>query len=96
MQTHRSWPVGTSLRFTPEIVIMPDYAHLAGTAVIVLSRPQLMRAPQGPDRKPQLRQLVYSFAAAGEGWVLPAHLESLPSPISRNADKPAQWAIRKF
>lgn len=95
MQTHRSWPVGTSLRFASEITDIPDCAHLAGTAVIVLSRPQLMRPPNANDQDPQLRQLVYAFAAAGEGWVLPGHLEALPSPIQRRIST-RQSALRKL
>ena len=95
MQTHRSWPVGTSLRFAADIAEIADCAHLAGSAVIVLSRPQLMRPPHHEDRAPELRQLVYSFAAAGEGWVLPGHLEALPSPILRS-DRAHSSAIRKF
>lgn len=96
METHRNWPVGTSLRFTREIATLPNCAHLAGTAVIVLSRPQLMRPPQGPEDHPQLRQLVYSFVAGGEGWVLPSHLEPLPPETERQASKPATGMVRKF
>lgn len=96
MQTHRSWPVGTSLRFTADISALPDCAYLAGTAVIVLGRPQLMRPAQGAGKDPQLRQLVYSFAAAGEGWVLPAHLEPLPAPSSRDPGKTVRGVIRRF
>lgn len=95
MQTRGSWPVGSSLRFTPEISDMANCAQLAGTAVIVLSRPQLMQAPKGQSTEPQLRQLVYSFAAAGEGWVLPEHLEPLPAPVARS-NRLANWAVRKF
>ncbi|TXH03583.1 MAG: hypothetical protein E6R07_12100 [Nevskiaceae bacterium] len=96
MQEHRNWPVGVSLRFAPEIAALPDCGHLAGTAVIVLSRPQLLQSPLGRDLAPELRQLVYSFAAAGEGWVLPSHLEALPPTLETEALRAPGRAMRRF
>jgi hypothetical protein len=95
MQPQTHWPVGSSLRFSAEVATLPGCAHLAKTAVIVLTPPEFLTAPAGRGQgEPEMRQLVYAFAAGGEGWVLPEHLEPIPVTMLA-AYRSKRWPVKK-
>ncbi len=95
MQSPIYWPVGSSLRFTAEAANTPGCDALVGTAVLVLTPPQVLPAARSPDKtQPLLEQKVYAFAASVETWVRTDLLEPIPvSMISAYRSK--RWPVQK-
>lgn len=70
------WPIGIRLRFRPDASLNPQYEHLRGKPLLVLSRLQLL----GPNEQGcySWRQQILSLSTGRVGWARP---EQLTLPI---------------
>lgn len=95
MQPPIYWPVGSSLRFTPEIANSPECGDLVGTLVLVLTPPRELKTVRASKTAGRLlEQKVYAFAAGEETWVQTDLLE--PIPVSMlSAYRSRRWPVQK-
>lgn len=95
MQSPIYWPIGSSLRFTPEIAERLGCAYLVETLALVLTPPRQSTAVDSSNlAKTILEQKVYAFAAGVETWVETDLLEAIPISMM-SAYRSRRWPVQK-
>lgn len=74
-----AWPTGARLRFKIDAAVKPEFVHLRGVPVLVLT--DLREVPHEGYRQ---KVLVFGAQCAYEceGWALPSQLEPFPDDTS--------------